>query len=322
MTFIHVDKAALINAYERLGNVHLAAEVIGVSHSVAHRRLTAWGVMRHVNRVTDDERRAIIAYYTDTPPETFNSRAFSASIGRPEIIVSRVARAAGLTRLGRPKSDAHRLQMMERQAQYLERHGHPRGFAGHQHSEAAVAVIGKKSRLNWERHKATGTGLMSPENRQMLSDRMALLQSQRDGSNNYSRVAHGRRPDIGEMYFRSSWEANYARYLMWLQARGEIERWEYEPETFWFEAIKRGVRSYKPDFKVWEKGRIYYVEIKGWMDAKSKTKLRRMKKYHPSVEVQVVNERQYVALARTLSRLIPNWETRATAASVRGKKAA
>jgi len=110
------------------------------------------------------------------------------------------------------------------------------------------------------------------------------------------------------MFFRSAWEANYARYLNWLQSRGDIERWEYEPETFWFEAIKRGVRSYTPDFKVFEKGGFYFVEVKGWLDPKSKTKLKRMKKYHPGVNVVLFGQADYKSLSRQLGGVIPNWE--------------
>lgn len=122
------------------------------------------------------------------------------------------------------------------------------------------------------------------------------------------RTVHaGFRDDIG-LYVRSAWEANYARYLNWLKARGEIESWEYEPQTFWFLAIQRGTRSYKPDFLVREKGKEYFVEVKGYMDAKSKTKIKRMKIYHPTVELRVVDERQYRSIARTVSGMIRGWE--------------
>src|SRR3990172_2886201 len=49
----------------------------------------------------------------------------------------------------------------------------------------------------------------------------------------------GTRTDLG-FYVRSSWEANYARYLKWLQSNGEIIEWHYEPDTFNFDSIKRG----------------------------------------------------------------------------------
>jgi hypothetical protein len=110
-------------------------------------------------------------------------------------------------------------------------------------------------------------------------------------------------------YFRSSWEANYGRYLEWLRANGQIKKWEHEPETFWFEAIKRGTRSYLPDFRVTEiNGRIEYHEVKGWMDDRSKTKIRRMAKYHPTVILKVIDGKAYKALAKQVSRLVEGWE--------------
>lgn len=108
------------------------------------------------------------------------------------------------------------------------------------------------------------------------------------------------------------WEANWARYLNWLVQQRAIREWEYEPETFWFERIKRGTRSYTPDFRVTENdGRIIYHEIKGYLDRESRTKLSRMAIYHPSVCVRVIDQVDYRRAARTLSRLIPGWETQA-----------
>lgn len=120
-------------------------------------------------------------------------------------------------------------------------------------------------------------------------------------------VRAGFREDIG-IYVRSAWEANYARYLNWLKSRGEIEDWEYEPQTFWFDKIKTGTRCYKPDFRVRERGKVYFVEIKGWMDPKSKTKIKRMRIYHPDIDLRVIDERQYKATARVVCRIIKGWE--------------
>ncbi|RLD18718.1 MAG: hypothetical protein DRI69_09825 [Bacteroidetes bacterium] len=129
-------------------------------------------------------------------------------------------------------------------------------------------------------------------------------------SKTYGHVKQGRRADLGDTFFRSGWEANFARYLNFLQDAGDIHHWEYEPETFWFEAIKRGVRSYKPDFKVWdtEDSDPYFYEVKGWMDARSKTKLKRMAKYHPEVKVILFGRKEYNSLKKSLSSIIPNWE--------------
>ncbi len=149
-----------------------------------------------------------------------------------------------------------------------------------------------------------------------LTDQQRLARSQmmqkrlKEGGNVYSRCKHGKREDLGGQYFRSRWEANYARLLNFLIGGGTITKWEYEADTFWFEKIRRGVRSYTPDFKVWRpNGSIYYVEVKGWMDAKSATKLKRMKKYHPTTELQLVDAKQYRHLSKTIAGAIPLWES-------------
>lgn len=109
-------------------------------------------------------------------------------------------------------------------------------------------------------------------------------------------------------YARSRWEANYARYLEFLKSAGRIKSWAHEPKTFWFDAIKRGTRSYKPDFLVTpETGEPYYTEVKGWFDARSKTKLKRMAKYHPTVKVVVVGE-DWFRSAKNFAKILPGWE--------------
>lgn len=110
-------------------------------------------------------------------------------------------------------------------------------------------------------------------------------------------------------YFRSRWEANYARFLQWQVDRKMILAWEHEPETFWFEGIKRGVCSYLPDFKVTlASGAIEYHEVKGQMDARSKTKIKRMAKYHPKITLFVVDSKIYKQMAKLVCKVIPGWE--------------
>lgn len=105
-------------------------------------------------------------------------------------------------------------------------------------------------------------------------------------------------------FFRSMWEVDYAKYLELLKKHKQIKDWEYEPVTFWFDAIKRGTRSYLPDFRVTENdGRVVFHEVKGWMDDKSKTKLKRMKKYHPEVKIYLVQEAQIKEIRKKFSFL-------------------
>lgn len=126
----------------------------------------------------------------------------------------------------------------------------------------------------------------------------------------YTRGKGGRRADLNNIYFRSSWEANYARYLNFLIRQRELVKWEFEPETFWFEKIKRGVRSYKPDFKVYcSGGLIEYHEVKGWDYARGKTARKRMAKYYPKIKLILIDEQFFKDVRRNhLDKLIPNWE--------------
>lgn len=109
-------------------------------------------------------------------------------------------------------------------------------------------------------------------------------------------------------YSRSHWERNYAAYLEFLKLHGWIRSWKYEPKTFWFEGIKRGVCSYKPDFHViLADGTEEYREVKGWLDPKSKTKLKRMKKYFPEVKVRVIDGAWFKRHGPAMAILVPGW---------------
>jgi len=91
------------------------------------------------------------------------------------------------------------------------------------------------------------------------------------------------------------------------ESKKEIKEWEHEPNTFWFLEIKRGVRSYLPDFLITRNdGTQYYEEVKGWMDNKSKTKLNRMRIYYPEVQIFVLDQKRYNEISKNKS-IIPNW---------------
>lgn len=124
----------------------------------------------------------------------------------------------------------------------------------------------------------------------------------------YTRGNGGKREDLGNRYFRSAWEANYARYLNWLIAQGTIAAWEYEPQVFVFHGVTRGVLTYTPDFKVIDHDGSYeWHEVKGWMDDKSKAKLKRMAKFYPSENIIIIGHDEYRAVAKWAA-LIGGWE--------------
>lgn len=112
----------------------------------------------------------------------------------------------------------------------------------------------------------------------------------------------GRRADLDNTYFRSSWEANMARYYNFAKIK-----WEYEPKIFYFEGIKRGTTSYTPDFYLPEEDR--WVEVKGYMDDKSKVRLKRFAKYYPEEynKLEIITKEEYNEY-RKYGRLIKGWE--------------
>ncbi len=128
-------------------------------------------------------------------------------------------------------------------------------------------------------------------------------------SNGSNWAKGGVREDLG-IYVRSSWEANFCRYLNFLKNKGVLYAWEFEPDTFYFEGIKRGCVSYTPDFKIWETNSStpYYIEVKGWMNKTSITKLKRMAKYYPDIRVDIVGKKEYHEIKNKLSALIEHWE--------------
>lgn len=110
-------------------------------------------------------------------------------------------------------------------------------------------------------------------------------------------------------YMRSKAEYRFSCYLEWLKKIGNIHSWEYEPKEFWFEPIKRGCVSYKPDFLVTSNDSSHYwVEVKGYMDAKSKTKISRFKKYFPHEKLEVVDAKWFSRNSKKLKSLVPGWD--------------
>jgi hypothetical protein len=108
------------------------------------------------------------------------------------------------------------------------------------------------------------------------------------------------------IYFRSSWEYYYAIFLEKLKQEGKIVDWKHEPKCFWFESIKRGVRSYLPDFCVLHlNGTEEWVETKGYFDSKSQTKMKRMAKYYPQIKIRLVGSEWFKINLKACKALEP-----------------
>ena len=109
---------------------------------------------------------------------------------------------------------------------------------------------------------------------------------------------------MGDIWFRSSWEANYARLLNYYKGQHLIKSWEFEPHTF---DVEDG--TYLPDFMVESPdGSIAYHEVKGHMTDVGQRKLNGMVKVHPDVDLLLVDAGKYKLLEYMYADRIPHWE--------------
>lgn len=309
--------AALAERYETHTRREIATE-LGLTEGQVRARFWTLG-MASKNRPWSDEdlRRLNDAYAGASINRDVDLPGLAASLGRDKANVCRKARELGLTQIARkrvlkradaPKYDspeALRAAQSEIAKRRIAENGHPRGALGMKHTEQTKAAIAMNSRKTWD--------AMTHEQRDDLV--FKRVKAKRDKGTPFPNPrgtwkAGWREVGLQRCYFRSRWEANYARYLEWLKCIGQIASWEHEPHTFWFEGIKRGVVSYLPDFRVTEKsGAIQWHEVKGWMDARSKTCIARMARYHPKELLIVVQEKQYNEIKRKVSTLIQGWES-------------
>jgi hypothetical protein len=295
----------LIIAYAELDSVSLVGQRFGMTGSSVHERLVRLGVDTNANIFTEEDcdrlRRDYEIYVSQG---RLNDLAIE--MGRTRNFLCRKAKSLGLTDISRPKDKIVLEKMNAGRKAHFDAFGHPKGMLGKKHTEATKNTISSKSKKYWDG--------MDSEQRSAFTLLQMKAKVEAHGSlapNVVRGTWKAGWRDIGEVrkYYRSRWEANYARYLQWMKERGYITDWKHEPETFWFEAIKRGVRSYLPDFRVWEKdGSSRLHEVKGWMDSRSKTTLRRMAKYHPDQTIVLVDAKKYRAIARKVGSMIKGWE--------------
>lgn len=307
---------------ENHGNMSIGelATAMGRSKAAIRGKVTRAGLAKKVLWSPEEEAALIALYENAGSSGVLSLTAFASSIGRDKANVSRKAKVLGLCtsqkrrkveerkiRLPKFATAAERSEAQSKRArQYLKENGHPKGMLGKHHTEETKEGLRRTSAAY---NKSLTVDERSALTMKALKAKVAIHGKLATNGGRGSWKAGWREFGGKRCYFRSRWEANYGRYLQWLKEQGQIIEWEHEPETFWFDAIKRGVRSYLPDFRVTENnGFIGLHEVKGWMDARSKTTLKRMAKYHPEQSITVIREKEYKELTRKVSALIEGWE--------------
>lgn len=301
-----IATSEIIELYEKLGNVWKVGDAVGLSGQTVHARLRAAGVDTSKRVFSESEKDVLRGQYR-AHVEAGSLDDLAVAMGRTKQFICRQARALGLTDSAAARKSAASIggDKTRGKKMWTEK-PHPRGMAGKTHSDETKAIAASTSRARWAgMTEDERTNLVDKQLRGKVAKYGTIAPNVQRGSWKAAwREIGGQRK-----YFRSRWEANYARYLEWLKLRGDIADWKHEPETFWFDGIKRGTRSYLPDFRVENNdGSIDFHEVKGWEDARSKTIFKRMAKYHPEQRLIVIRSKEYNQIERTLSRLIEGWE--------------
>ena len=176
-----------------------------------------------------------------------------------------------------------------RKTYYLS-HEHPRGYLGHKHDKNARNKISESSKRTW---LDPNSKFNSESFRQNVSDRMFKYRTNGVIKSKSNRKEVSTVIDWTKYVFKSSWEYEVAIRLQKLKTNGDIISWEYEPDRFIFNDIKKGIRSYCPDFKVTTPNCVFYIEVKGWKSEIGMKRLSMFKERYPNIKLYLIDETEY-----------------------------
>jgi transposase-like protein/AraC-like DNA-binding protein len=108
----------------------------------------------------------------------------------------------------------------------------------------------------------------------------------------------GHRADLNNQYFRSNWEANFARILEYNNIK-----YEYEKHRFFLESMQR---YYVPDFYLPDTDT--WIEIKGYWIEDAKDKFEFFKKENPDKNIKLIDKKPYKELEEKYKKILANWE--------------
>lgn len=111
-----------------------------------------------------------------------------------------------------------------------------------------------------------------------------------------ARAKAGIRRDIGDYYFFSRWEANYARILNFLG-----KKWIFQPRIF---RLKN--QNYTPDFYLPEED--MYIEIKNFLTDYSEKRDKEFRELYPNLKLKMILKGEYLMLQKKFASKIKTWE--------------
>ncbi len=180
---------------------------------------------------------------------------------------------------------------------------------GKHHSEET------RKKISLQRKGKTYEEIMGKEKALQLKKRLSELGRMKTGEDNpmygmtgeknphFGKPAkHGKhsfKRDLGH-HCRSTWEANYARYLLWIN-----KKYKYEPKTFTIRLPNEIKGTYTPDFLV--NGNEWH-EVKGWEDRNTIKKWKLFQQQYPEEKFILIDRIKYKKIEKLFKYIIPNWE--------------
>lgn len=288
----------ILESYARNRNIWKVADEFDMCGQSVWERLKRLG-WTNKNKWTTAQVMDLIATYAVESTEPININALALRIGKHKSNVSRKARELGLvTSMKRKRTDEVKIQYSSDAKKRIQKYGHPRG----------AYKTGKDIRVC----PICGCFFEAfPSSKQRFCGRICgHNHKQPQGCQGYANV--GKRQDLSGQYFRSSYEANYARYLNYLIANdlSGIVAWEYEPDTFEFKGAKQPPRFYTPDFRLlFNDTRKEYHEVKGWDHPKGLEARSRFTKDYPRLKLVLIKRDFFINIQKQgIDRSLLGWE--------------
>lgn len=148
--------------------------------------------------------------------------------------------------------------------------------------------------------KMKQTKLKTKERRSQIA-KLQFLNGERKIPISNGRGLGGKREDLNE-YFRSMWEANFARLLNLKNIK-----YKYEQKIPIYDNNNNLLCTYVPDFYLPELN--HYIEIKGKWENSAKKKIQLLKKYKPEIKLFIIDGTKYKNIEKLYINKISLWET-------------
>lgn len=288
---VKVSDKILIEAYRIYGNIWMVGNKVGLSGQQVYSRLKKMNLIKSRNLWTEEDNNILkekyVAYKLNNELDIL-----AKEFGRTKQFICRKAKALGLTN---PKekvmSEKSRKKISDNTKRYIKVNGHPKGFLGHTHNKDTRIKLSSASKKNWANPNSI---VNSQDFRQRMSDNLHNMKMNGKISCFSIRGNHKVMIDNKEYTFKSSWEVEIAQRLQSLVDNGYIREWKYESKHFNFDDMKRGIRSYCPDFEVrLLDGDCIYLEVKGWKMPKSMKRIDMFIERYPNVKFYLIDDKEY-----------------------------